>query len=360
MGDSPVSEDLRVQSIYGDYRVRFENDFSKRLAAEVRAGDVMVLDDNVRRLYAHRLDNILSAHKHLVLEATEEQKSYMQLEWILRWLIENGFKKNQRLIAIGGGITQDVTAFIASILYRGVDWLFFPTTLLAQGDSCIGSKTSINFDRYKNQVGTFYPPAEVLIDLEFLGTLPKWAILSGMGEMIHYFLVAGEADFRRMQAEYHLSLQDRAVMRGLIARSLEIKRAFIEKDEFDRAERQVLNYGHSFGHAIESLSNYAIPHGIAVSFGMDIANHLSVKLGFISEELRQDIRQLLAWNWNSYHVQDIEVEGLIAALGKDKKNIGSEIRVILTRGLGQMFKSTLTIDQTMTEWLRAYLQSDGA
>jgi len=355
-----VSEDLWIHSIYHDYPVLFEDDFSKRLAAELREGDVIVLDANVRRLYANRLDNILSTYKHLVIEATEEQKSYVQLEWILRWLIENGFKKDQRLIAIGGGITQDITAFIASILYRGVGWLFYPTTLLAQGDSCIGSKTSINFDRYKNQLGTFYPPAEIVVDLRFLNTLPESAILSGMGEMIHYYLVAGETDFRRIKTEYSRSLQNREVLRGLIARSLEIKRGFIEKDEFDCNERQVLNYGHSFGHAIESLTNYGIPHGIAVSFGMDIANYLSVKLGYISEELRQDIRELLARNWGFFQLRDIEVDALKATLGKDKKNVGSEVRVILTRGLGQMFKSQLTMDSKMTAWLQTYLQSEGA
>jgi len=354
-----VFENLKIHSIYRDYLVRFEDDFSKRLAAELREGDVIVLDANVRRLYAGKLDDILSAHKHLVIEATEEQKNYVRLDWILRWLIENGFKKNHRLVAVGGGITQDVTAFIASILYRGVDWLFFPTTLLAQGDSCIGSKTSINFDRYKNQVGTFYPPAEIVIDLGFLDTLPEPAILSGMGEMIHYYLVAGETDFRRMKAEYSRSLKDRETLRGLIARSLEIKRGFIEKDEFDRQERQVLNYGHSFGHAIESLTNYAIPHGIAVSFGMDIANYLSAKLGFISEELRQDIRELLVWNWGAFRLRDIEVDALKTALGKDKKNVGSEIRVILTRGVGQMFKTQLVLDEAATGWLKTYLQADG-
>lgn len=117
--------------------------------------------------------------------------------------------------------------------------------------------------------------------------------------MIHYFPVSGEDDFHRLQADYARSLTDKNVLRQLVLRSLQIKHAMIEKDEFDRGPRQVFNYGHSFGHAIESLTNYRIPHGIAVSFGMDIANHLSTKLRYIREEQRQDMRELLTWNWAS-------------------------------------------------------------
>ena len=357
MGVLRVSENFQVHSLFRDYEVRFEDDFAARLAMHLREGDVVIVDANVRRLYGHRLDRFLAESKHIIIDATEEQKSYVQLEWILQSLIENGFKKNHRLIAIGGGITQDVTGFMASILYRGVDWIFYPTTLLAQCDSCIGSKTSINFGKFKNQIGTFYPPVEVVIDLSFLDTLPELAVLSGLGEMIHYYLVSSETDFRRMKADYANSLRDKATLRSLIARSLEIKRGFVERDEFDRAERQVLNYGHSFGHAIESLSDYEIPHGIAVSLGMDIANYLSARLGYMTEELRLDIRELLAWNWSLTQLKGIGVRDLETALSKDKKNVGSEIRVILTRGPGQMFKTQLVLDEAVSGWLQAWFQA---
>ena len=129
------------------------------------------------------------------LEAREDQKSYEGLIPVIQELINSGFRKNHRLIGIGGGIIQDITAFIASIMYRGVSWLFFPTTLLAQGDSCIGSKTSINFSEFKNQVGGFYPPNKILINTGFLDTLSKGDLQSGLGEMSHYFVVAGKNDF---------------------------------------------------------------------------------------------------------------------------------------------------------------------
>lgn len=349
-----MSENLRIHSLFREYEVRFEDDFTARLAESLREGDFLIVDTRVRDLYGRRLEPFLKASRHVFVEASEEQKSYSELTWIIQTLIESGFKKNHRLIAIGGGIVQDITAFVASILYRGVDWLFYPTTLLAQCDSCIGSKTSINFGMYKNQLGNFYPPAEIVIDLGFIDTLPRPAIVSGLGEMIHYFLVSGEEDFRRLKNDYARSLTDKSVMRALVLRSLQIKHTMIEKDEFDRGERQVFNYGHSFGHAIESLTNYRIPHGIAVSFGMDIANHLSVELGYISGEQRQDMRELLAWNTAGTNLGEIGVDEFLNALSKDKKNVGAEFRVILTRGPGKMFKTGLERSDTVGGWLQTW------
>ncbi|MCP5049642.1 MAG: 3-dehydroquinate synthase, partial [bacterium] len=241
-------------------------------------------------------------------------KSYQGSIPIIENLIEKGFRKNHRLIAVGGGVTQDVTAFTASIMYRGVSWLFYPTTLLAQGDSCIGSKTSINFAKYKNQVGGFYPPNHIFIDLAFLDTLADLDFKSGLGEMSHYFVVAGEEDFKRYKEQYPLALKDKKVLAGLIARGLEIKKSYIEIDEFDRKERQVFNYGHSFGHAIETLTNYRVPHGIAVAYGMDMANFVSVKLGYITEKVRQHIRELLAEIWQGVPIDEISLDTFKAAL----------------------------------------------
>ena len=352
-----MSKSFTVRSRFHDYQVRFEDDFIIPLQQHLQPGDVIIIDANVRSLYRESVDEILDNCQHIVIEATEEQKSYLRLAPIIDNLIKNGFRKNHRLIAIGGGITQDVVGFIASTMYRGVDWILYPTTLLAQCDSCIGSKTSINFGKYKNQIGTFYPPIEVVIDLGFLDSLSELAIRSGLGEMMHYYLVSGEEDFRRIRSEYSLSLQNKQVLRGLIARSLEIKRGFIERDEFDRAERQVLNYGHSFGHAIETLTDYAIPHGVAVSYGMDIANFISAKLGYISPELRQEMREMLALNWGGENLTALDLSSFLEALRKDKKNVGSEVRVILTRGLGQMFKTRLILDKQTTEWFEDYFRT---
>ena len=302
------------------------------------------------------MNDILENNKHIIIDATEKQKSFQGLIPVIQHLIDNGFRKNHRLIGIGGGITQDVTAFTSSIIYRGVDWLFYPTTLLAQGDSCIGSKTSINFGDYKNQVGGFYPPNKIMINLEFLDTLTDAEMKSGMGEMCHYFIVAGEEDFMRFKNEYPRALKDKETLSGIIARSLEIKKSYIEIDEFDQHKRQVFNYGHSFGHAIESLTNYRVPHGIAVSHGMDIANFISVKMGLIDETLRQRMREVLKLNWDEVPLGEINVEAFIGALRMDKKNVGTEVRVILTKGLGRMFVTRLDVDGDARGWIEEYFQ----
>jgi len=350
-----VSDSFSVKSHKHTYSVGFVPDFTASLDTHLRDGDVLVVDAHVAELYATALTPRLAKARHIIIPPSEEKKSYQGLDSFIDELLEMGFRKNNRLIAIGGGITQDITAFAASILFRGVDWIFYPTTLLAQCDSCIGSKTSINFGKYKNQLGGFYPPTEIVIDLAFLDTLGEMDIKSGMGEMLHYYLVSGEEDFERMRDEYDRALEDKAVLQGLLHRSLEIKRRMIEVDEFDEGPRNVFNYGHSFGHAIETLTDYKVPHGVAVSFGMDIANHVSSQLGYITPELRFRMRALLEKNWAGVSLRGVRVDDLVNALRKDKKAVGNEIRVILTKGLGAMFKSPLDINDKSIAWLEECL-----
>lgn len=348
---------LSVQSSKHTYQVRFEENFTEVLNGQLLPGDVITIDAAVLKLYREQLAPILENANYFVIEPTEDQKSYQGIEPFITYLIESGFRKNNRLIAIGGGITQDITAFTASIMFRGVDWFFYPTTLLAQCDSCIGSKTSINFGKNKNQIGNFYPPKEIVIDLRFLDTLSSLDFRSGMGEMIHYYLVSGEDDFQRMIREYDSAFKDRTVLHELIYHSLDFKRSYVERDEFDQGPRNIFNYGHSFGHAIETLTNYSVPHGIAVSIGMDIANYLSLQQKHITRELYERLRVLLSKNWGEIRLNNISVNSFIHALTRDKKTVGSELRVILTKGPGQMFKTPLAMTSEVTEWLANYFSA---
>jgi 3-dehydroquinate synthase len=357
MEDSQV-RDFNVKSIVHDYAVQFIDDSKEILDSELKDGDVVIIDNNVRALYPDILNGIFQQNVVVGIDADECQKSYQGLVPIIEKLIAGGFRKNHRLIGIGGGIIQDVTAFTSSIMYRGVSWLFFPTTLLAQGDSCIGSKTSINFGEFKNQVGGFYPPNKVYIDLNFLDTLSNSELQSGLGEMCHYFVVAGEEDFKRYKDEYSFALENKAILSSLIARSLEIKKRYIEIDEFDRNKRQVFNYGHSFGHAIESLTNYEVPHGIAVSYGMDMANFVSVKMDYLEVKIRQEIRELLEQIWNGYVIRNLSIEKFAHALSKDKKNLGKELRLILCKGYGKLFKTGIQLDRQFMGWLEEYFDKE--
>lgn len=349
---------FKIKSSIHDYDVQFITDTAKVLNDELQPDDYVIIDNKIIQLYKNVLGTILKVTKHIGIDASETQKSYQGIIPIIQELIDNGFRKNHRLVAIGGGITQDVTAFISSILYRGVSWLFFPTTLLAQGDSCIGSKTSINFAQYKNQVGGFYPPQKIFINVDFLNTLSNLDIKSGLGEMCHYFPIAGEKDFKRFKQDYPAALQDKEVLKGLIARSLEIKKKYIEIDEFDQKERQVFNFGHSFGHAIESLTNYRIPHGLAVSYGMDMANFVSVKLGFIPEEIRIEMREVLEKIWEGTYINDISIDKFKLALSKDKKNVGKELRLILNKGNGHIFKAAIQMNDEFSNWIEEYFNNE--
>jgi 3-dehydroquinate synthase len=347
-----------VKSSVHDYNVEFVNNLKDTLSNELKDGDFIIIDSRIKELYGPEINEIISQNKTLSVDAIEPNKSYQGVEIIISDLISNGLRKNNRLVAIGGGIIQDITAFIASIMYRGLDWILLPTTLLSQGDSCIGSKTSINFGEYKNQVGGFYPPNKIIINCGFLDSLPDEQLKSGLGEMLHYFIVSGKVDFQRFVNDYPLALTNKSVLTSLISRSLMIKKGFIEIDEFDCNERQVLNYGHSFGHAIESLTDYSIPHGIAVCRGMDIANFISMKLGYITHETRLEIRELGKKIWAGFDISNISIEGFKNALSKDKKNVGNKLGLILMKGYGEVFKEMRPMDDEFTNWIIEYFKTE--
>ena len=215
--------DFKVKSIVHDYEVKFIDNSPAILENEIRDGDVVIIDRKIIDFYPE-IKGVASKKNLLIdIEAHEKQKSYEGLIPIVKKLIDSGFRKNNRIIAIGGGIIQDIAAFTSSIMYRGVKWIFFPTTLLSMGDSCIGSKTSINFGKYKNQVGGFYPPSKIYIDLYFLDSLSYEELQSGLGEMCHYFIVASEEDFKQYKRNYKTALSDKKLLKKIILIQKQLK-----------------------------------------------------------------------------------------------------------------------------------------
>ena len=348
---------LTIKSSIRNYDVFFNQSIFESLKVEIQLDDVIFVDRKVFSYLNKTTQQLIEGNKYIFIDATEDQKSYTSLTPIIEKLIRNRFRRDNRLIAIGGGITQDIAAFIASIMYRGVEWFFFPTTLLAQADSCIGGKTSINIGKYKNQLGNFYPPSKIFIISELVKSLPRQDFKSGMGEMLHFYLVSGENDFIFYTDHYMKAFTDEKTLLALVKRNLEIKKSFIERDEFDQSERLLLHYGHSFGHAIESLTNYSIPHGIAVSYGMDMANFISVKLGFIENDLRQKIRSQLEKICSGTSIDNLNVNDFERALSRDKKNIGNTYQLILTKGIGNMLKYGITPSKIFTSWLEEYFEN---
>jgi len=318
---------MEIKSSVHNYMVEFGsiNDI------EVDKGDYIIVDGNLLGDFW----KVIQDNPKFVVDATERSKEYSYITSIINNIIECGFRKNNKIIAIGGGVVQDISGFISSILYRGVKWVFFPTTLLAQGDSCIGGKTSINFGEYKNQIGGFYPPHKIIIDTNFLKTLTTLQTYSGIGEMAHYFFIDGKESFDFFR-DYLFNI-DQLDVKSLIQHSLKIKKRMVEIDEFDIGPRRVFNYGHSFGHAIESITSYDIPHGIAVSYGMDMSNYVSMSLGYINKEEYDEMYDVLKYVHKIKELPHIELDDMMNALSKDKKNIDLTFGLVLTKGLGNMF-----------------------
>ncbi len=279
MAGSRVSDPLTIQSHAGTYTAVFDDDALHRLNGAVPTGVHVIVDRNVARLYRHDMDRILASPSVLEIEASEASKSLERFPAYVAHLVAHAVRRHHRLVAIGGGVIQDITSFLAATLLRGMEWEFFPTTLLAQADSCIGSKSSINVGSTKNILGTFTPPARITIVPCVLKTLSEQDRRSGVGEMLKVHAVAGPDEFDRIAADYPRLFADAGIMQQYIRRSLEFKKRIIEIDEFDRGPRQVMNYGHTFGHAIEAATDYAVPHGIAVTMGMDMANFVAMQLG---------------------------------------------------------------------------------
>lgn len=325
-------ERLEIVSGSGIYEVEFdETSFSK--AAPYLEGNVhIIMDSNLADLYPERLAQFINHPNTILIEANENNKAILRVLPVIEKLLENGVRRDHTLVAIGGGIIQDIVCFISSVLFRGLDWKFIPTTLLSQADSCIGSKSSINLGKTKNILGTFKPPKSILICPMFLGTLDKSEILSGIGEILKVHTIDGIVSLNNVANDYDLLLSDQIVLLKYIQNALRIKKKFIEIDEFDQGIRRIFNYGHSFGHAIESATQFAIPHGISVTIGMDMANRISSWRGHLPEEHYVRMHEVLRKNYLDYIGVDIPLDGLISALKKDKKNTTENLMLILPIG----------------------------
>jgi len=299
--------------------------------------------------------NFLNNKKTIYIRANENSKSYNQISIILKKLLIMKVNKSSVLVCVGGGITQDITSFIANIIFRGINWIFIPTTLLSQSDSCIGSKIAINFLPIKNVLGGYWPPKKVIINTNFLKTLSYKDILSGLGEMSHYFYLSNKNDFLFFKEKIsNNNLRNNPTFKPLIIKSLNIKKKFIEKDEYEKNIRIFLNYGHTFGHAIESISNFKIPHGIAVSMGMHIANFISFKLSYINLKELEEFQQPLEKIFFNYFNFSFSSKKIINLIQKDKKTINNKIRIIILKKIGKPIIKEFSDKSILLNYLEKY------
>ena len=324
-----ATEPMVIQSHTGPYTAAFDMQAFDKLNTDIPENAHFLIDGHVAELYADTIPNVLDAPSVLLIEASETNKSLDRMPHYVAHLVANGVRRDHVLIAIGGGIIQDITCFLAATLLRGIDWKFFPTTLLAQADSCIGSKSSINAGTAKNILGTFTPPREVFISTRVLNTLDEKDVRSGVGEMLKVHAIDGGDSFEQIAGDYQDLFVSPDIMMTYIRRSLEIKKGYIETDEFDRGPRNIFNYGHSFGHAIEAATDFATPHGIGVTIGMDMANFVSGELGFGDADLHAARHEILKRNFAGFEAYPVPIDAFLSAISKDKKNVGSDLMLIL-------------------------------
>ncbi len=341
-----MSDRLSIRASKFDYAVEFTEGLPSHLNNVPLDGHHFILDRRVASLYAEPLARVLSAKSVVRIDAVEESKSLEALPAIVGHLVGAGLRRGHTLVAIGGGIIQDITCFLSATMLRGVPWEFVPTTLLAQTDSCIGSKSSINCAGAKNILGTFTPPRFVHLGTGFLDTLSETEIHSGVGEILKAHAIDGPASFDAVAADYPRLLTDRAALLKHVRRALAIKKPFVEEDEYDQGVRLVFNYGHSFGHALEAATEFAIPHGIAVSIGMDLANLVAARLGVGAEEHYRRMHRVLRANYAQFAGTPVPREKFFTALGKDKKNTSAgSVTLILPDKQGRVFRDTYRFDE---------------
>lgn len=351
-----MSELMEIQSHKGIYTVEFDDTCIERFGEWDFGTTHFIVDSKVAQLYPEELQPVLKAYSVLLLDALETNKSLEKLPDYVEFLVDKRIRRNHTLVTIGGGIMQDITSFLASTLLRGIEWIFFPTTLLSQSDSCIGSKSSINCRGTKNILGTFCPPKKINLSTRFLKTLDMSELKSGVGEMLKVHAIAGPQDFNSIASNFDALFSNSEMMKKRIRRSIEIKKEYIEKDEFDKGPRLIFNYGHSFGHAIEAATNFEIPHGIAVSIGCDMANYCAFRLGVSTEQIWKSMSPTLKANYQGYEKVEIPFESFITALGKDKKNIGNDsFSLILPDQKAKIFKDSYSNNSTLRGFFKDFL-----
>lgn len=309
----------------------------------------IVTESNVGPLYLEIITEIIRPLCRAVVsfqfEAGEARKNLDTVNELYEFLIKNKFDRNDILIALGGGVTGDMTGFAAATYLRGIDYIQIPTSLLSQVDSSIGGKTGVDYKAYKNMVGAFKQPRLVYISLDTLRTLPEREYLSGMGEIIKHGLIKDRDYFEWIKTNVHaINSRELSALGHMIEVSCNIKRGVVERDPKEKGERGLLNFGHTFGHAIEKLMNFSLLHGECVAIGMAGALYISYKKGALTASEYKDILECIKEFNLPTTFSGISVENIIEATYNDKKMDSGAIKFIVLDSVGDA-----AIDRTVSE-----------
>ena len=308
---------LKIGSRVNDYEVKFVNSTDEILEETRKPNTITFIDSNVASLYPQ-----MNRSDFVRVFCNEDTKTIGGTHVILNQLVDRKANTKTKLVVIGGGILQDLIGYCASIYCRGIEYILVPTTLLAQADSCIGGKTSINYGTRKNILGTFFPPSKILIDTNFTKTLTRQDYISGLGEVYKFHILQGKMS----------QFDPDGSVKEMVFDGLCYKADIISRDEFDKGERRFLNFGHTFGHAFETISQHEIPHGIAVILGSMIAVTVSKRLGFSvpNYDLTMDMgRELIRLSSIQLKREWFDCDTLLEIIKSDKKSNGNLTMVLI-------------------------------
>ena len=344
-----VNLEDRSYPIYIGSDVSLDNKlYSKHIKTKKIA---LITNEQIADLYLSEITQTLKAFdlKTLILPEGETEKNLETVGKAVEFLSDNGIDRDSSIIAFGGGVIGDITGFVASSYMRGIKFLQVPTTLLAQVDSSVGGKTGVNISTGKNLIGAFYQPSAVIADIRYLNTLEPNRFSEGLAEVIKYGLIRDEDFFAWLgnNTDRILALEPE-VMAHLIERCCQIKAEIVSEDEREGSVRAILNYGHTFGHAIESLTDYSVyTHGEAVSIGMVMAASMSERMGMLSQEDKKDITSLLESVNLPTKKPDLNINDFLESMKRDKKVQDGEIRLILLESIGKAIISNDYPNETL-------------
>ena len=308
----------------------------------------IITDSNVEKLYASEIANCLSGEFDTVvtyaIPAGEEHKNIDEIKKVYDFLLERHFDRHDLLIALGGGVVGDMTGFVAATYLRGVSFIQIPTTLLSQTDSSIGGKTGVDLGGVKNMVGAFYMPRLVYMNISTLNSLDDRQYASGFAEVMKHGLIKDENFYTWLiDNMYEINDKEPDVVLEMVMRSCEIKRAVVEKDPTEKADRMLLNFGHTIGHAIEKHKNFEMFHGECVALGAIAASFISWKRGLLSMEEYYEIRDMFVPFNLPISVENIDKNEVLDLTKSDKKADSDKIKFVLLKKIGKAF-----VDDTVT------------
>lgn len=339
----PTIQTNLKKTVDGSYKIFIEKGIIEKLPEYLDVFSLgqkyaIITDSGTKKIHGEKL---LKIFKKTGISATifsfkagEKSKSLKTLEHLAEKMIAKNFTRKDVVIALGGGVVGDIAAFLASVFLRGIPCIQIPTTLLAMVDSAIGGKNGVDMNCGKNLLGTIVQPKAVFIDINFLKTLPENQIRNGLGEIIKYGVIKDPELFKFIEQNLKkiFSLDEKTI-NYIIEKSVSIKVKVVENDELECKDRMILNYGHTYGHALEKLSNYKLLHGYAISIGMVMANEMAIKKGLLSKHDAERIKKLFIKVGLPVHTMK---KPTIKDLLSDKKRTGDFINFVLPKKIGEM------------------------